>query len=89
MDLGAPITSKSNARVKALRAAFDGKAGKPGELVGLEGEHLVAEAMRSGLELETVFVRAGSERVLERPALQRRAPGMTEHPGRRRGRGSR
>jgi len=70
MDLGAAITSKSNARVKALRAAFDGKAGKPGELLGLEGEHLIAEAMRSGLELETVFVRAGSERVLERPALR-------------------
>ena len=70
MDLGAPITSKSNARVKTLRAAFDGKAGKPGDLFGLEGEHLIAEAMRSGLELETVFVRAGNERVLERLTLR-------------------
>jgi len=70
MDLGMPITSKSNARVKVLRAAFDGKAGKPGELVGLEGEHLIAEALRSGLALEMVFVRAGSERVLERPSLR-------------------
>jgi len=70
MDWGAPITSKSNARVKALRAAFDGKAGLPGELLGLEGEHLIAEAMRSGLELETVFLRAGNERVLDRPALR-------------------
>jgi len=70
MDLGAAITSKSNARVKALRAAFDGKAAKPGDLLGLEGEHLIAEAMRSGLALETVFVRAGSERVLDRPALR-------------------
>jgi len=69
MDLGAPITSKSNARVKALRAALSGKAAKPGDLLGLEGEHLLVEAMRSGLEFETVFVRAGSERVLERPAL--------------------
>jgi TrmH family RNA methyltransferase len=70
MDLGAPITSKSNARVKALRVAFDGKAATPGELLGLEGEHLLAEAMRSGLEFETAFVRAGSERVLDRPALR-------------------
>jgi RNA methyltransferase, TrmH family len=70
MDWGAPITSKSNAKVKALRAAFDGKAARPGELLGLEGEHLLAEAMRSGLEFETVFVRAGSERVLERSELR-------------------
>jgi TrmH family RNA methyltransferase len=70
MDWGAPITSKSNARVKALRAAFDGKASKPGDLLGLEGEHLIAEAVRSGLDLETILVRAGNERVLERPTLR-------------------
>jgi len=70
MDLGTAITSKSNARVKVLREAFEGKAGKAGELVGLEGEHLLAEAVRSGLELETVFVREGSERVLQRPVLR-------------------
>lgn len=70
MDLGAPITSKSNAKVKALRAAFDGKSAKAGQLLGIEGEHLIAEAIRSGLEFETVFVRAGSERVLERTALR-------------------
>lgn len=69
MHLGSVITSKSNAKVKALRAALDGNASKPGELVGLEGEHLIAEAMRSGVALETVFVREGSERVLERKAL--------------------
>lgn len=60
------ITSRTNARVKALRASFDGKASRPGEVVGLEGEHLIAEAVRSGLALETVFVRTGSEGVLER-----------------------
>ncbi len=64
-----PITSKSNARVKALRASFSGKASQPGELVGLEGEHLIAEALRSGLTLETLFLREGSESVLNRPAL--------------------
>ena len=69
MDFGAPITSRSNARVKALRASFSGKASRPGEGVGIEGEHLVAEALRSGFEFETVFLRLGSERVLERASL--------------------
>lgn len=69
MKLGQAITSRTNARVKALRGAFEGKATRPGELVGLEGEHLLAEAVRSGLALETVFVREGSEAVLERASL--------------------
>lgn len=65
----APITSKTNARVKALRASFSGKASQPGELLGLEGEHLIAEAVRSGLALETLFLREGSESMLGRSAL--------------------
>ena len=65
------ISSRSNARVKALRSSFDGRASKPGELVGLEGEHLIAEALRSGVALEAVFVREGDERVLERESLRR------------------
>jgi TrmH family RNA methyltransferase len=64
-----PITSKSNARVKALRASFSGKPSQPGDLLGLEGEHLIAEAIRSGLTLETLFLREGSEDVLAHPAL--------------------
>ena len=64
-----PITSKSNARVKALRASFSGKASQPGDLLGLEGEHLIVEALRSGLTLETLFLREGSESVLDRPSL--------------------
>jgi TrmH family RNA methyltransferase len=69
MPAPAPITSKSNARVKALRASFSGKPSQPGDLLGLEGEHLIAEAIRSGLKLETLFLREGSEDVLDRPAL--------------------
>jgi TrmH family RNA methyltransferase len=69
MPAPTPITSKSNSRVKALRASFSGKASQPGELLGLEGEHLIAEALRSGLSLETLFLREGSESVLDRPAL--------------------
>jgi TrmH family RNA methyltransferase len=69
MPLGAPITSRSNARVKALRAAFSGDARRPGDLIGLEGEHLIAEALRSHLTFDTVFLREGSDAVLDRPAL--------------------
>jgi TrmH family RNA methyltransferase len=68
-NIAAPITSKSNARVKALRASFSGNASQPGDLLGLEGEHLIAEAIRSGLTLETLFLREGSESVLHRPSL--------------------
>lgn len=69
MPSPAPITSKSNARVKALRASFSGKPSQPGDLLGLEGEHLITEALRSGLTLETLFLREGSEDILTRPAL--------------------
>ena len=65
MNLPAPITSRTNAKVKALRAAFDGKASKPGEIVGVEGPTLIAEAVRSGVRPEAVFVRQGSEAVLD------------------------
>jgi TrmH family RNA methyltransferase len=69
MQLPSPITSRTNARVKALRAAFSGDASKPGDILGIEGEHLIAEALRSHLPLETIFLREGSEAVLDRPAL--------------------
>jgi TrmH family RNA methyltransferase len=65
----APITSKSNARVKALRASFSGKPSQTGDLLGIEGEHLIAEAIRSGFTLETLFLREGSESILDRPSL--------------------
>jgi TrmH family RNA methyltransferase len=69
MPIGAPITSKSNARVKMLRASFSGDAALAGELLGIEGENLLGEALRSRLNFDTVFVREGSEAALERPAL--------------------
>ena len=66
MRLGLPITSRTNARVKELRASLSGKASKPGDLLGLEGDHLIREAVRSGLHLETLFLREGSEAALDR-----------------------
>src|SRR5690348_13481989 len=50
------ISSRTNTRVKQLRAAFDGNARLSGGLVAIEGDHLLAEAVRSGIVLKTVFV---------------------------------
>jgi len=52
----APISSRANARVKQLRAAFAGNTRRSGGLIAIEGEHLLAEALRSGIRLKTVFV---------------------------------
>ena len=69
MTMPEAITSRTNARVKTLRAAFAGKASRPGELVGIEGENLIGEAIRSGLTFDTVYVREGSEDAVERQVL--------------------
>jgi RNA methyltransferase, TrmH family len=50
------ISSRTNARVKQLRAAFQGHARLSGGLVAIEGDHLLEEALRSGMVLKTVFV---------------------------------
>ncbi len=50
------ISSRANARVKQLRAAFQGHARLSGGLVAIEGDHLLEEALRSGMVLKSVFV---------------------------------
>jgi TrmH family RNA methyltransferase len=50
------ISSRTNARVKQLRAAFQGHARLSGGMVAIEGDHLLEEALRSGVVLKTVFV---------------------------------
>jgi RNA methyltransferase, TrmH family len=50
------ISSRTNARVKQLRAAFQGHARLSGGMVAIEGDHLLEEALRSGMVLKTVFV---------------------------------
>jgi|SRR5208283_2590019 TrmH family RNA methyltransferase len=54
------VTSRANARVKQLRAAFAGHARLSGGLVAIEGENLLREALGSGVPLKTIFL---SERV--------------------------
>ena len=61
MRLPPPITSRTNARVKALRAALSGEARGPGDLLGLEGPNLIREAHARGLSFETAYLREGSE----------------------------
>jgi TrmH family RNA methyltransferase len=50
------ISSRTNARVKQLRAAFLGHARLSGGLIAIEGDHLLEEALRSGMVLKTVFI---------------------------------
>jgi TrmH family RNA methyltransferase len=48
------ITSRTNARVKALRAAL---TTRKGDRIGIEGFHLIREAIASGLQLDTLYLR--------------------------------
>ena len=50
------ISSRANVRVKQLRAAFQGHARLSGGMIAIEGDHLLEEALRSGMVLKTVFV---------------------------------
>lgn len=50
------ISSRANARVKQLRAAFAGNLRLSEGLVAIEGEHLIEEALRSGITPHVVFV---------------------------------
>ncbi len=56
------VQSRQNARVRELRAAFARSGRDPAEAIALEGEHLLAEALRSGVRLRTVFVRHDPQR---------------------------
>ena len=74
------VQSRQNARVRELRAAFIRSGREVSEVIGIEGEHLIGEALRSGVRLRTVFVRRdldrrdGSLRVLDRLALPAAVP---------------
>jgi TrmH family RNA methyltransferase len=50
------LTSRANPRVKQLRAAFAGNARLAGGLIAIEGQHLLQEALRSGLVFKTIFL---------------------------------
>lgn len=56
MPDSAPISSRSNARVKQLRAALAGNTRLAAGLIAIEGPNLIAEALRSGIPLHTLFL---------------------------------
>ena len=62
------VQSKQNARLKELRKALAHPGRNERGLVGIEGPNLVAEAMRSGLRVDSVF--AESERMADEVASQ-------------------
>jgi TrmH family RNA methyltransferase len=66
------VQSKQNARLKELRRALAAPARSPSAMAGVEGPHLIAEALRAGLKIECIFVAQGAERLLDglRPAPQ-------------------
>jgi len=63
------VESKDNARVKELRKAL-ATAGRGAQgrasLVGIEGPHLLEEALRAGLRVKTIFVAHSPNREWER-----------------------
>ena len=80
------VQSRQNARVRELRAAFARPSREMPEVIGIEGEHLLTEALRSGLRLRTVFLRADPDRrdtslrMLERLGLPAPVPIVSLNP---------
>ena len=50
------ITSRTNPRVKQLRAAFSNQARLSSGLIALEGEHLLKAALAAGQPIKTIFL---------------------------------
>jgi RNA methyltransferase, TrmH family len=80
------VQSRQNTRVRELRAAFARSPRDPSDVIAIEGEHLLAEALRSGLRLRTVFLRTDVDRrdaalrMLERLALPAPVPIISLNP---------
>src|SRR5579884_50906 len=57
------VTSKQNARLKELRRALTRPGREAGVLMGIEGPHLVEEAIAAGLRIKTIFVRMDDRQI--------------------------
>jgi RNA methyltransferase, TrmH family len=68
------VESKDNARLKELRKALAASAPSAQGRVGIEGPHLLEEALRSGLRATTIFVAQDAEQLLD----ELRVPPETE-----------
>lgn len=73
------ITSKENQWLKRFRSALSGHVTEP-NVVGVEGPHLVEEALQSGVEIVAVLASSAGEKHLERFGLAgaeaKHAPGI-------------
>jgi TrmH family RNA methyltransferase len=65
------VQSKLNGRVKELRTALRQSRPTATECVGLEGIHLLEEALASGIEVVSIFIAQGHENLLSKPPLAR------------------
>ena len=74
------VQSRQNVRVKELRASITRGARSERGLLAIEGEHLLREALASGLELVTVFVQAGREALLDQIRVPRDADTLVLPP---------
>ena len=63
------VQSRQNARVKELRAGFARASRTEEGHIAIEGEHLLLEAVASGLRFAAVFIRAGSEHLLDKLSI--------------------
>jgi TrmH family RNA methyltransferase len=63
------VNSKQNARLKELRRALRSPDRPAGGLVGIEGPHLIEEALRSGLRVRCLFAGDGFQHWLARLCL--------------------
>jgi RNA methyltransferase, TrmH family len=68
------VESKQNPRVKELRATLQRPGRGEAELIALEGIHLVQEAIRSGIRLQTIFIAQGHEHLLAEVGLDPNHP---------------
>src|SRR5580658_3948323 len=59
------VESKDNARLKELRKALAASGRTVRGRVGIEGPHLLDEALRAGLRVKTIFVAQDAERLLD------------------------
>jgi TrmH family RNA methyltransferase len=59
------VQSQQNSRLKLLRRALAAPGRDSGGLAGIEGPNLLAEALRAGLRIPTVFLAQGSEHLTE------------------------
>src|SRR5271168_2179182 len=85
------IESRQNSRIKELRAGLTRGPRSEQNQIAIEGLHLVQEAVKSGLTVQTVFVRSGNESLLEQVSAGNAeilivseevflSAAMTEHP---------